>query len=277
MLHTISENQRHFSIIKKRLAVSDLEKSQMDSINNVFRRGRRKGRPDRRNNVPKSDIFVEIIAFNKGRISFNRAEQFWKPVKATELFFYLLMHRNLPVSIETIGRELWPDSRPENGIRNVRKTMMELRSHLKMISREQIKIIYLNGTYNLTCYGCYYDVEQFEKAYELSTKWVYEESQAVSSLIYLQELYEGAFLNKNNWTWASDYRESLREKFFIASVRLSKILIQQGDFNKLSQCYDKLIKNGFFNHPETKIIRSVLKDQDPCVHNTSNCFMISLK
>lgn len=275
MLQSIREDQHHCSVNNNNIEISGLEKSKMDLKNNIFKRGRRKKRPDRRKNIPPNDVFVEIIAFNKGKISFNRTEQFWKPVKATELFFYLLMHRNLPVSIESIGRSLWPDSSKENGIRNVRKTMMELRNHLKMINREHIKIIYLNGTYNMTCYDCYYDVEQFEKAYELTMKWDQEESQAVSMLIYLQELYEGAYLNKNNWTWANDYRESLSEKFFIASVRLSKILIQQRDFDKLSQCYDKLVKNGFVNHQDTKIIRTILKEQYPDAHNKSNSFMIS--
>lgn len=221
-------------------------------------------KPDRRKNVSNDEVFIEILGFGKGRISFNRVEQYWKPAKVTEAFFYLMTYRNFPVRIEQLAMDLWPHSSLDNGKRNVKKVMIALRDHLKSISREQIKIIYLNSAYTLTVHGCYNDVEQFEKLYQALIQEPLDredEIKTLSLLYYMQELYEGPYLSKNNWHWAADYRHALGEKYFNAMHLLAEILSKKGDINGLILCCDKLSRHGFSHRLEVKHIRTVLQEQ----------------
>lgn len=219
---------------------------------------------DRRKNVPEKDVVIEILGFGNGKICFDRVEQYWKPIKSMEGFFYLLMNRNVAVPIKQIAMDLWPESSLENAKRNVRKIMTALRGHLKTISREQIKIIYLNDAYTLTFNNCYYDIEQFEKLYEILTAREYDktnEEKTITLLYHVQEIYEGAYLSKHNFDWAQAYRQVLSEKYFKATLLLAEIHQNNANFKGLTACYDKLVYNGFFHRSETKQIRSAIQEQ----------------
>lgn len=259
MLQIVRAPHQKFDSMNEAETIDTLETGTSGLLSEAFEPGSSiKVQTERRVSMPDEDIFVEILSFNKGKVFFNRIEQIWKPLKNMELFFYLLLHRETPVPLEEISQALWPSATLKNGLRNTKKAMAELRRHLDAVPRENIKIIYLNDTYTLSLKGCYYDVEQFEKVYALAMDPNYNTSQQLSFLVYLQDLYDGPILHKNNWQWCTESRERLSAQFFTAALKLSEYLLELKDYSRLFLCYEKLVRNGFSNRAEVKNIRKRL-------------------
>jgi two-component SAPR family response regulator len=150
----------------------------------------------------------------------------WKRVKSAELFAFLLLHINVPVSKFILCEELWPEIDENKALVNLQTAIYQLRRTLSVFSRSQIKIEYADNHYCMILNNCQIDLFDFDNAYNnakaLQIKIMRKESPdrdmnfVAEKFSVAVKLYSDSLLGYEGWPWIYQYQSEQEKKYIEA-------------------------------------------------------------
>ena len=148
----------------------------------------------------------------------------WTYTKSRELVFYLLLHPS--ATREEVGVDFWPDADTEQ----VRKRFSAALAHARTaLGRERESIVLRDGHYALNPeLRIWFDVRSFEDALKAAQRCLEvrqggAEQQALRHLEMAAQLYRGDLLKDVDAEWVIAERESLRQKYLDALLKLGEL------------------------------------------------------
>lgn len=127
----------------------------------------------------------------------------WRTKKVRELFLYLWLQNQMPVSNVVLIETLWPDVEYEKGLANLYTTIYQLRKLFKDLGLEN-PVELVNNYYRLKI--------SMESDYEeLKTLLAYE-TYSELQIQQLLNVYKEDFLEKEKYEWAGSIQQELRQK-----------------------------------------------------------------
>lgn len=156
----------------------------------------------------------------------------WKSQKALLLLKTLLANQGVSVSKEWLLDHLWPNHPYDKAIRTFNTTVYYLRQALEPYSPDEQLIRHKNGRYRFySDYGCWYDVEEFERLYKQAIAC--EQQDAVRALqLFLQavELYRDDYLTEDEYVeWTTAAREHYLEMYIQALLKVVALHTKMGN------------------------------------------------
>jgi two-component system, LytTR family, response regulator len=197
----------------------------------LFRSLQRIAVPADRRTVPESthpnNYRTRIQAFGSLSVLCANEPLRWKRSKSGELFAYLLTHLDQPINKYQLCNDLWPDMDSDKALVHLQTVTYQLRKSLTPISREEIKIEFINNHYRMIIGPTYYDVLHFDKAFELGMAPGIPKETAVKHLQEAIRIYRGSFLSYEGWLWAIPRQMALEKKYCRALVFLIDALLAE--------------------------------------------------
>jgi LuxR family transcriptional regulator, maltose regulon positive regulatory protein len=159
----------------------------------------------------------------------------WQTQKTRELF-YLLLNQPGGVTKEVLGESWWPESSPSQLKLRFKNALYRLRHAL-----HQEVVIYQDDRYAFNRSIDYeYDVEIFWERLSQAEK-VDNRAHQRKLLVEAVEIYQGAYLPEVSEAWAIPVRERIYLAYVDACVKLSKIYLEERDFEAAVHLANKLI------------------------------------
>ncbi len=156
--------------------------------------------------VDNEGNYLQVNSFGKFEIRTQDGELLgWRTQKTKELFAYLWIHDDRPVSKYIIMDTIFPDREPEKAATNLHTTVYQLRRSLKDLGFPK-GIIYKNESYFL-------DLEVKSDLSELKgilEKKILKKGDAKR----ISQLYKGDFLEEESYPWLMDIQYNYKEKVF---------------------------------------------------------------
>ena len=162
----------------------------------------------------------------------------WRTQKAKELFVYL-WYKNEPVSKILIMDDIFPDKNSEKAAALLHTTVYQLRKSLEKLGYSK-GIEYANDSYNLNVQI----KSDFSELKEILEKKLHTEEN-ISRVL---EIYEGEFLEKEDYFWAAELRQECAWKVFDILEGYVIDQLQQEEFPPIiNACLEKLYKMDSYN------------------------------
>ena len=175
--------------------------------------------------IDKSDTAYRVRCFEKLELYKEEIPVQWNTKKSMELFAYLLYHKGNFIRKERIADDLWPEYEYENALVNLHTTVYRTRKTLDSFNN-LIKIEYNNNCYSLHMQDVFYDVEEFNKAYEQSKLFP---DQRIAMLQKAVSIYRGDYLEENSYIWCIDMQQNLKQKYIECLKSLTSFYLSNGD------------------------------------------------
>lgn len=158
----------------------------------------------------------------------------WKRIKSAELFAYLLVHMDRPVSKYQISEALWPELPEDKSLVNLQTAIYQLRKNLSVFDRSQIKIEYADNNYRLVAVGCEIDLLDFEQAFVIAQAAMLDQKKYMPRQIEecfakAVRLYQEPLLERENWTWVHSFKVEIEHKYVEALRYLISDACLRGD------------------------------------------------
>lgn len=163
----------------------------------------------------------------------------WRTKKVKELFCYLWQNNERPMNKYVIMEELWPEIEIDRGGALLHTTVYQLRKVMKELGCES-GIQFVNNHYRLEI-PLQSDLEELQGLLEV------EEPNA-TIIGRLLELYEGDYLEKEEYTW-SIYRQQTIRNAYLKYLKqyLEKNINQKSRSILLENCLHKMIQIDQYN------------------------------
>ena len=189
--------------------------------------------------VNTADKKQEMHIQTFGRLTVKCGENVlkWSRQKSSEIFAYLLMNNNKMVHKDKLCDELWPETSPQKALANLQTGIWQLRKTLSVFGEEQILIKYTNNCYKLTYNNGYYDADEFVSSCYKAFK---ENSENLLEKAF--KIYQGRYLEEEDWFWAASQREALDVKYKMVVENLIKRCIQLNNSDKTLEYLKKFIE-----------------------------------
>ncbi len=155
----------------------------------------------------------------------NQQPMKFRTEKTRELFLYILHNRNRRITKEEILDHIWAEDNPERAIRQLYNGIYYIRKALEEYGVDKSRIN-INGDYSINIVNVDIDVDTYCRL----GKEVNAISQ--SELETMEELYTGEYLQGEDYLWVYSKREELARLYLVSLNRLSKIYIEQREFEK---------------------------------------------
>ncbi|MEC1178012.1 response regulator [Metasolibacillus meyeri] len=164
-------------------------------------------------------------------LDYNNQTVKWRTKKVKELFIYLWLQRQKPILNVVIIELLWPNIDPEKGSANLYTTIYQIRKLFKDKGVENA-IELVNNHYQLNI--------ELKSDYEDLQKLLNEENPSESNIQQILNLYEGDFLEKEEYDWAISIRNEVKQQVLHI---LEHYVRQEGSANTLLKlsCLQKLL------------------------------------
>ncbi|WP_322818041.1 tetratricopeptide repeat protein [Tepidiforma sp.] len=195
----------------------------------------------------ESGRFPKVVARSLGRVSVtvggrHVTDEQWASVRAKELFFLLLAHRD-GVRKEQAVELLYPELPRE-------KCNSAFHSNLYRVRRALYPdcVIKQDGTYVLNPEAEFeWDVERFEAAIERAQRAEPGSKERALAFQEAVELYEGPFAEVFESEWAAALRAQLHERAHASLAALAGYFASRNDFEAAVLCLERILRADRFN------------------------------
>jgi two-component SAPR family response regulator len=140
----------------------------------------------------------------------------WSRGKPRELLAYFLAREGTWIDKFKICDDLWPESPPNQALRNLQTAVWAIRKCLREHSISTIQISYANDSYFLKLINGQWDLRQYDKAFTL-----YMQTGSSTAAQEAAVLYREDYLAYEDWQWAFQRRADYAMKQQKLLVRLS--------------------------------------------------------
>lgn len=130
----------------------------------------------------------------------------WKTLKAQELFAYLVLNRNKPVSKQTLIDILWPEYDNTRSTTQLHTAIYQIRKMIKNLGLD-LEIKYKDERYRLVWGDIKLDVEEWENAVRNAPAVA---SKTLKTHLSIITRYSGGFLEEHSYLWAEYEQERLQ-------------------------------------------------------------------
>ncbi|MFC4302704.1 response regulator [Cohnella boryungensis] len=163
---------------------------------------------------------AKVSCFERLTIEYGKSEPFaWRTVRAQELFAYMVYKRNQPVRKDILLELLWPNSEYKKAFTQLYTTVYQIRKSLEAAGLT-IRLTNSGSDYYLDLGGNRYDVQEWELAYQALPELTPE--TADDHVAWLKE-YTGDFLAENDYAWAENERQRLRDLWYNHALAISEM------------------------------------------------------
>ncbi|QFG01896.1 tetratricopeptide repeat protein [Tepidiforma bonchosmolovskayae] len=199
------------------------------------------------NAEPGTGRFPRVVARSLGRVAVTVggrqvSDEQWASVRAKELFFLLLAHRD-GIRKEQAVEMLYPELPRE-------KCNSAFHSNLYRVRRAlyQDCVVKQDGAYLLNPEGQFeWDVEKFEAAVERAHRAQPGSKERALAFQEALELYEGPFAEVFESEWAAGVRTRLHEAAHASLAALAGYFAARNDFESAVLCLERILRNDRFN------------------------------
>src|SRR5919106_72239 len=183
----------------------------------------------------------------------------WRIGKAKELFFFLLVKKQL-VSNEVILESLWPESSVELSASTLKTTAYRLRQALfHDCIRSQGSGYCINPQVAVD-----FDVNSFLGYLKLAVNSEKLGEEREEYLTKAVKLYHGPFLDQFYSEWCEELRNDLGVKYHTALMNLASYHMAKGDFSQAIELLEKVIANDPYNEEaHYQYIQNYVKIDEP--------------
>lgn len=152
------------------------------------------------------------------------------------LFVYLISHRHMYISNETLISNIWNDECLSNPINTLKNCVYNLRKNLSSISKDCGNlIIYSNGLYHWNNdVDLYLDIEHFESLYTNVFDINISDSERLSYCKDIMKIYKGDFIPQLNYEqWGLQFSIYYRKKFTEVALKYCELLMNSHNYNEV--------------------------------------------
>lgn len=169
----------------------------------------------------------------------NNQEVKWRTRKVKELFVYLWYNREQATHRSRIMEELWSELPDEKASTLMHTTIYQLRKGIKEMGIENpISLVNEKYVLNLDIQSDYGELEQTLQSLEMSR----------STIEKLIELYQGDFLEEEDYRWATHIQEKMRRSFLqYLEHFLSRTGLDEGQSYYIEICLHKMVEMDPYN------------------------------
>ncbi len=182
---------------------------------------------------------LQVSLLGKFRVSYEdpQAAARFDSQKVQELFSYLLLHLNHPVSRETLAGTLWGDHSTAQSKKYLRQALWHLRAALDAGGQAlSDQLLYLETdsiSLNLSA-PLWVDIAAFEQAYDLGRETAAEalDRQQLQALDGAVRLYQGDLLEGWYQDWCLYERERLQNIYLMMLEKLAAYCESHGKYQE---------------------------------------------
>jgi len=175
---------------------------------------------------------LNIQTFGKLIVKAGEDELKWSRQKSAEIFAYLLMNNGKWIHKDKLCDILWPDHEPNKALANLQTALYRLRKTLSLFAKTQVAVEYSENCYKMVFEQGYYDVQEFEALYGKALN----EGQVNTDLLEKAfDIYDGRYLEEEDWLWSITQREMLDLKYRIILQYLVETSIKTGRLERLPE------------------------------------------
>jgi two-component system, LytTR family, response regulator len=195
-------------------------------------------------NMDKAETLYRVQCFEKLELYKEGIPVQWNTKKSKELFAFLLYHKGKLIRKERIVDDLWSDYEYENALINLHTTIYRTRKTLDCFNN-RIKIEFINDCYSIQIKDVFYDVDEFDKAYEQSKL---SSDQRMTLLQKALSLYRGDYLEENSYIWSIDMQQNLKQKYFECLKTVASLYLSIGDADNAITSLETAIDKNPYNY-----------------------------
>lgn len=144
----------------------------------------------------------------------------WRTLKSKELFAYLLEHRGVWLSRDVLLEQIWPAFDLDKALVHLHTAVYQIRRMLRETGIEAA-LDYSLESYCLHGEGLDTDAERFQQAAVEAAHG----QLALAEAAAVWELYQGHYLNKEDYDWARPRRERLLQGY--AAITLQLVAVER--------------------------------------------------
>lgn len=171
----------------------------------------------------------------------------WRTEKTKELFAFLLQNQGRDISKENLLDKLCDDEYTDKSIKQLYNGIYYIRKALENYGVDR-SLINISNNYNMMIGDVEYDLRRFYELYNNLDKLTLEETKE------LEALYEGDYLDGENYSWAVLERDTLSKMYEQCVTRLSGFYILNMEFSTA----EKILKRAFNKNPYSENITEIL-------------------
>ncbi|KUO71297.1 MAG: hypothetical protein APF77_03785 [Clostridia bacterium BRH_c25] len=168
----------------------------------------------------------------------------WNTKKSMELFAYLLYHKGKFMRKEKIIDDLWSEYEYDNALINLHTTIYRTRKTLDCFNN-RIGIEYKSNCYSLQIQDIYYDVDEFDRAYEHSKLFP---EQRIALLKKAISIYRGDYLEEDSYIWCIGLQQNLKQKYTECLKSLATIYLSNKDADNAITSLETAIDKDPYNY-----------------------------
>ncbi|TVY04500.1 response regulator [Cohnella terricola] len=179
----------------------------------------------RRASIPTGEAEEEapaatVSCFQRLNIEYGKGEPFsWRTVRAQELFAYMVYKRNQPVRKDILLELLWPNSDYKKAYTQLYTTVYQIRKSLESAGLS-IRLTNSGSDYYLDLGDNRCDVHDWEND-RLSLPELTPDT-AEEHMRWLRA-YKGDYLSENNYSWAENERQRLRDMWYNHAIEVEEM------------------------------------------------------
>ncbi|HHV11762.1 MAG TPA: response regulator [Clostridiales bacterium] len=172
----------------------------------------------------------------------------WRTKKVKELFCYLWQNSARPAGKYQIMEELWPETEPDKGGTLLHTTVYQLRKALKELGFEN-GIQFRNEQYQLAV-PIKSDLEELQRLLE-------ESDPLTKDIKRLLELYEGDYLEQEEYLWSIHVQQALRNTYLKCLKKyVDRNMGRKSRNTLLESCLQKLVHLDPYNEEYARMLMS---------------------
>lgn len=176
----------------------------------------------------------------------------WRTTKVRGVFIYLLHHREKLVLKDTLLDLFWPNLELKNGYNQLYSTIYQLRKTLSDID-VAVEIVNLDNGYKLRLHDVKLDVDIWDKQI---AETISISKQNYSKYRALLDLYQGDYLQDEEYIWLEGERERLKISWINLAMKLANYLEAEHKLSESISLYVLLLsKTPYFELPYFKLMQ----------------------
>ncbi len=197
-----------------------------------------------------SSPIVKVKCFGRLSVTIDEMPIKFRTAKAEELLAFLISYNGKPVHRNHIMDLFWSDYDGDRALVLFNTTLHYLK---KAFWQHGVKlnVIHQRGSYSLDMEGIECDAVKFE---ETVKELKYLTEQKIQKYEYAAELYDGNYLEHNDYDWANQNRLAMQELYESIVIKLARYYLK----NEKSHTALKLLKNALHHTPLNKDINLLM-------------------
>lgn len=191
---------------------------------------------------------LQLRCLGRFQVAWEKKEPIkWRTEKTRELFAFLLHNEGRELSRDELLDRVWPEDNPEKSVRQLYNGIYYIRKTLREYGVDR-KLINIDGNYSLRLGPVDFDVNRFSG---LSDK---AHGGTVEELEEMEALYNGDYLEMEDFHWAVFERERLLNLYLQSVIRLAQIYLESRRFDKA----ETVLIKGYGKNPYEETLSELL-------------------